>query len=116
MPAFNQFVLFLPEDRMIKLATTMIDNSGAKTLLAFVKENYYMIKAIVPWWRLTKGVLAPALDSGAVNPMAGEAILPMNFEALPEQYNGRNISIPCAGKCGGFVWRYAVAGRYLTGL
>jgi hypothetical protein len=116
LPAFNQFVLFLPEDRMIKLATTRLGSTNDLTVLSFIKREFYMLKAIVPWWRLTKGVLAPALDDGSMNPMAGEAILPMDFEALPEQYNGRNISVPCAGKCGGFAWRYTVAARYLTGL
>lgn len=116
MPAFNQFALYLPEDRMIKLATTQLGTTDSMTILKFVRENYYMIKAIVPWHRLTKAVLAPALDDGAMNPMAAEAILPMDFEQLPEQYEGRNIVVPCAGKCGGVAFRYPVAFRYLTGL
>ncbi len=115
-PVFNQFVLLLPEDRMIKLATTKLGSTDSMTLLKFIRENFYMIRDIKPWWRLTKGVLAPALDSGAINPMALEAILPMDYEQLPEQYNGRQITVPCAGKCGGVAWRYTVAGRYLTGL
>lgn len=116
VPMFNQFTLFLPEDRMIKLATTQLGTVNDISLLTFIKKEFYMLKAIVPWHRLTKGVLAPALDSGSVNPMAGEAILPMDYEQLPEQYNGRQITVPCAGKCGGFAWRYTVAARYLTGL
>lgn len=117
MPSFNQFSLFLPEDKMIKLATTRLGaGDGGMTLLKFVRDNYYMIKNIVPWYRLTKGVLAPALDGGAMNPMAAEAILPLDYEQLPEQYEGRNIIIPCAGKCGGVVFRYTAPFRYLTGL
>lgn len=116
MPAFNQFALYLPEDKMIKLATTRLGSTNEVTLLKFVRENFYMIKNIVPWYRLTKGVLGPALDSGALNPMAAEAILPLDYEQLPEQYEGRNIIVPCAGKCGGVAFRYTVPFRYLTGL
>lgn len=116
MPAFSQFTLYIPESAMIRLATLRLGTTNDYTLLKFFRENYYMIKNIVPWHRLTKGVLAPALDSGAMNPMAAEAILPLDFEALPEQYNGRQISVPCAGKCGGVAFRYPVAFRYLTGI
>jgi hypothetical protein len=116
MPAFNQFALYLPEDRMIRLATLRLGSTNEVTVLKFIQENFYMIKKIVPWHRLTKGVLAPALDDGAMNPMAAEGLLPMDFEQLPEQYNGRSITVPCAGKCGGVVMRYTVPFRYLTGL
>jgi hypothetical protein len=116
MPTFSQFALYLPEDKMIKLATTRLGSTNEVTLLKFIRENFYMIKAIIPWWRLTKAVLVPALDSGAMNPMAAEAILPLDFEQLPEQYEGRNVIVPCAGKCGGVAFRYPVAFRYLTGL
>jgi hypothetical protein len=115
-PMFSQFALFVPESAMIRLATLRLGTTNDLTLLKFIRENYYMIKAIVPWHRLTKGVLAPCLDSGSVNPMAGEAILPLDYEQLPEQYNGRQITVPCAGKCGGFAMRYPVAFRYLTGI
>lgn len=115
-PMFNQFALYLPESAMIRLATLRIGTTNDYTLLKFIRENYYMIKAIVPWHRLTKGVLAPCLDNGAMNPMAAEAILPMDFEQLPEQYEGRNISIPCAGKCGGVAFRYPVGFRYLASI
>ena len=116
MPTFSQFTLYIPESAMIRLATLRLGTTNDYTLLKFFRENYYMIKSIVPWHRLTKGVLGPALDSGAMNPMAAEAILPMDFETLPEQYNGRQISIPCAGKCGGVAMRYPIAFRYLTGI
>lgn len=116
MPSFNQFALYIPESALIVISTLRLGTTNETTVLKFIRENFYMIKDIKPWHRLTKGVLIPALDSGAVNPMAAEAILPLDFEQLPEQYEGRNIVIPCAGKCGGVAWRYPVAGRYLTGI
>jgi hypothetical protein len=97
VPQFNQFALYVPESAMVRLATLRLGTTNDVTLLKFIRDNYYMIKAIVPWHRLTKGVLAPCLDNGAMNPMAAEAILPMDFEQLPEQYEGRNIVVIRSG-------------------
>jgi hypothetical protein len=116
VPAFNQFSLYIPESNMIRLATLKLGSTDSISVLKYIRDNFYMIKDIKPWHRLTKGVLAPALDDGSMNPMAAEAILPMDFEQLPEQYEGRNIVVPCAGKCGGVAFRYPIAFRYLTGL
>jgi hypothetical protein len=116
MPAFNQFSLYLPEASMIILATKRLGSTNDVSLMKYIKENFYMIKSIMPWHRLTKAVLAPALDSGEMNPMAAAGILPMDYEQLPEQYEGRNVVVPCAGKCGGVAFKYTVPFRYLTGL
>lgn len=128
VPSFDQFVLFISAARYRRLMLKRLGSTNEVTLLKYVRENYEMIKAIVPWWRLdaanvagTNGtnnmaVLAPALDNGAVNPMAGGALLPSDYEQLPEQYEGRNVIVPCAGKCGGFVARHVVAFRTLKGI
>lgn len=125
MRMFDQFVLFLPLAHynfidMTRLSTTSPSDT---TILEFIKK-FSSLKAVVPWWRLDTagsggipiGVLAPALDNGVMNPMAGGALLPLDFEKLPEQYTGRNVSVNCAGKCGGVAIPYPVAFRYLTGL
>lgn len=120
MPFFDQYALYLPTRQYARLMTKRLGATNEVTILSFIRKNFEMIKDIRPWWRLdtadggnAMGVLVPALDTGAMNPMAGGGILPLDFEQLPEQYDGRTISVPCAGKCGGVVIRYPVAFRYL---
>lgn len=117
---FNQWTLFLPNKYKTKLKTTRLGSTNDVTLAYFIKQNFDMIKNIVFWWRLDTanggnpmGVLAPALDDGRINPYAGGALLPLDFERLPEQYDGRDVTVPCAGKCGGVVMRHPVGFRYL---
>lgn len=125
VPMFNQFSLFLPDAHLTQIATMPLNTvSGSPiTVLKFIEDNFRMIKSIVPWWRLSTAdaahgngpmaVLAPAMDNGSINPMAAGALLPMDFEQLPEQYTGRDVTVPCAGKCGGVPIRHAVAFRYM---
>ena len=122
-PMFNQWTLWLPNKYKTKLMTTRLGSTNEVTLMKFIRDNFEMIKSINFWYRLDTanggnpmGVLAPALDSGSMNPYAGGALLPMNFEQLPEQYEGRDVAVPCAGKCGGVVMRHPVAFRYLKTL
>lgn len=119
-PMFNQWVLFLPNKYKTKIKTTRLGATNDITIGKFIQENFDMIKKIVWWYRLDTanggnpmGVLAPALDNGNMNPYVGGALLPMDFEQLPEQYEGRDVIVPCAGKCGGVVMRHPVAFRYL---
>jgi hypothetical protein len=119
---FDQFVLFLPlaHYQYIDMTPRSATSPSDTTILGYISK-FSALKAIVPWWRLDTagaggipiGVLAPALDNGSMNPLAGGALLPMDFERLPEQYSGRNVSVPCAGKCGGVAIPYPVAFRYL---
>lgn len=120
---FNQWTLFLPNKYKTKLATTRLGSTNDISLMKYIRDNFEMIKKIVFWWRLDTanggnpmGVLAPALDDGQMNPYAGGALLPMDFERLPEQYEGRDVIVPCAGKCGGVVMRHPVGFRYLKTL
>lgn len=123
MPMFDQFALYLPYRYKTKMETTRIGTPNDETIMSFIEKRYSSIKSIKFWWRLDTAnagnptaVLAPALDNGAMNPMAGGAILPMDFEQLPEQYDGRSVIVPCAGKCGGMAVRHAVAFRYLRNM
>jgi hypothetical protein len=125
---FDQFVLFISAARYRKLMTLRLGATNEITVLKYIRENFEMIKKIIPWWRLDTAnsaavngtnamcVLAPALDNGAINPMAGGALLPQDYEQLPEQYEGRNVVVPAAGKCGGFIPRHAVAFRTMKGI
>lgn len=119
MRMFNQFVAFIPEGAYHILSMTQLTNTEA-TILDFISK-FPALKAVVPWWRLDtansgsrRGVLAPALDNGSMNPMAGGALLPSDFERLPEQYSGRTVTVPCAGKCGGVAMPYPIAFRYMN--
>lgn len=123
MPVFDQFALYLPQKHVTRLQLKRLGSANDMSLLRYIRENFEMIKAIRGWWRLETadaanangpmGVLVPALDNGAMNPMVGGAVLPMDYEQLPEQYEGRNIVVPCASKAGGVVFRYPVGCRYL---
>lgn len=125
---YDQFVLFISAARYRKLMTLRLGATNEITVLKYIRENFEMIKKIVPWWRLdtansvavngtnAMAVLAPCLDNGSINPMAGGALLPNDYEQLPEQYEGRNVIVPASGKCGGFVPRHAVAFRTLKGI
>jgi hypothetical protein len=117
---FNQWSLVLPNKYKTKLKTTRLGSTNDVTLAYFIKQNFDMIKDVKFWWRLDTanggnpmGVLFPALDSGQMNPYAGGGLLPLDFERLPEQYDGRDVLVPCAGKCGGVVMRHPVGFRYL---
>jgi len=126
MRMFDQFVLFLPlaHYQYVDMTPRSATSPSDVTILEYISK-FSALRAVVPWWRLdTAGpvvdgvgtplaVLAPALDNGAMNPLAGGALCPMDFERLPEQYSGRNVVVPCAGKCGGVAMPYPVAFRYL---
>lgn len=123
VPMFDQFTVIMSAARYRRLSMMKLGDNESTTVLKYIRENFEMIKRITPWWRLDTAaagspmaVLAPALDNGAINPMAGGALLPLDYEQLPEQYEGRNVIVPCAGKCGGFVTRHAVAFRTLKGI
>jgi hypothetical protein len=119
MPMFSQFTLFLPLSRYNHIDMRPRSSTSDTTILDFIKK-FSALKAVIPWWRLDTAnggnpmaVLVPALDNGAMNPLAGGALLPMDFERVQEQYSGRTVTVPCAGKCGGVPIRYPVAFRYL---
>jgi hypothetical protein len=120
---FDQFILWLPLSRYQYIDMTPRSTTSDTTILDLIKR-YSAIKAVIPWWRLdtagpsnaAEAILTPALDNGAMNPMAGGALLPSLFESLPEQYAGRSVLTHCSGKCGGVAIPYPVAFRYLRGL
>lgn len=121
IPQFDQFTLLLPTKHMTKLMTKRLGSTNEVTILKFIRENFEMIKSIRSWHRLDTaddgdpmGLLAPALDDGTINELALGALLPLDYEQLPEQYSGRQVTVPCASKCGGVIWRFPVAGRKLT--
>lgn len=118
VPQFDQFALYIPVKHMTRLMTKRLGATNEVTLLKYLRENFEMLKAIRGWHRLDTAnggnpmaVLVPALDNGAMNPLAGGALLPLDYEQLPEQYSGRQVSVPVAAKAGGVIWRYPVAGR-----
>jgi hypothetical protein len=126
MPMFTNFALWLPNYHWAQLGMMPFSlGSGVvvTTVLKYIMD-FPMLKAVEPWWRLDTAasgnlpmaILVACDDEGRMLPFLGGALLPMNFERLPEQYTGRNVTIPCAGKCGGVPLRYPVGVRYLTGI
>lgn len=132
LPMFQQWTMITPQDHLTKLASTPRSVHSDTSILEWLLTNLKRwIVAIEDWWQIdtahgvtfTNGkpnhdgtpeiLLMPALPSGACNPFAGGGLLPLDFETLNPQESGRNITIPAAGKCGGFVGRYPVAFQYL---
>lgn len=119
MPMFNQWSLVLPESWYVKAATTYRTNTDTSALEMIQRMPF--IKAVVPWWRMetadagaARAALYPALDNGAINPMAVGIILPIDYEEFaPEVHGGEHIVIPVRGKCGGAAIPYPVACRYI---
>lgn len=120
---FDQFVLWLPLAKYGQVDMTPRSATSDTTILDLIKR-FTAVKSVIPWWRLDtagpggtpQAVLTPALDDGTVNPLAVGSILPQDFEMLPEQYSGRSVTVPCAGKCGGLAIPYPVSCRYLRSL
>ncbi len=125
MPMFTQFAMWLPNEHYHALGMMPFGlgtDVQVTTVLEFIRK-FPALKAIEPWWRLDTAdegspmaVLVASDDNGRMLPMVGGGLLPMDMDRLPEQYTGRNVTIPVAGKCGGVPIRYPVACRYMPGL
>jgi hypothetical protein len=123
VPVFQRFTLLLPTDYLTKIATTPRSDTSDTTILDYILTNFRRwLAAVEDWWQLDEAdngaamaVMYPALDSGALNPLCGGAILPMDYEQLAPQESGRNVTIPAAAKAGGVVNRYPMAWRYMRG-
>lgn len=125
MPMFMQFALWLPLKHWAKIGMSPFGlgtDVQVTTVLKFM-SLFPMLKAIEPWWRLDTAdggspmaILVACLDDGKMNPQIGGGLLPLDYEQLPEQYTGRNVTVPAAGKCGGVALRYPVAVRYLKSI
>lgn len=118
MPAFNQFTVILPTSWYIKAAATYRANTDA-TALDLIQRLPF-IKAVVPWWRANsadatavRAALIPALDNGAINPMAAGAIVPFDYEQTAPQLVGFNTVVPCRAKAGGVAMPYPVMCEYI---
>lgn len=118
MPNFMQWALVLPSSWWMKAASTYRANTDTSALEMIQRLPY--IKSVIPWWRAetadggaARAALLPALDNGAINPMAVGAIVPLDYEELAAQLAGFTVSIPARAKAGGCAVPYPVACRYL---
>lgn len=118
MPNFMQWALFLPDSWYVKAATTYRANTDTSALEMIQRMPF--IKSVIPWWRAetadngaARAALVPALDNGAVNPMAAGAIVPFDYDQLAPQLSGFTTVIPVRGKAGGVALPYPVATRYI---
>ena len=119
MPNFMQWALILPDSWYVKAATTYRPNTDTSALEMIQRMPF--IKSVVPWWRAetanataAMAALIPALDTGAVNPMAAGAIVPFDYEQLAPQLAGFTTAIPVRAKAGGVAVPYPVACRYIV--
>lgn len=120
-PTFERFTLLLPPDHLTFIATTPRSDTSDTTILEFILEKMRRwIVAVDDWSALAEadagnpmGMLFPAMEGGAMHPLCGGALLPLDFKREAEQYVGRKVVIPTVAKCGGAVNRYPVGCRYL---
>jgi hypothetical protein len=126
-PMFETFSLFLPTALFHHLAlprSTQSDMSVLRWLKANLQDHG--LTAIEPWWQLDaaapgasagKGMalLAPNVESGAIHPLAGGALVPLEHTREQEQYAGRNVVVPTVTRCGGFINRFPIAFRTMFG-
>lgn len=117
-PAFNQWSVILPSTWYVKAATKYRANTDTTALELILRMPF--IKAVVPWWRANtadatavRAALIPALDNGAINPMAAGAIVPFDYDQLAPQLVGYNTVTPCRAKAGGVAMPYPVMCQYL---
>jgi hypothetical protein len=118
MPAFNQWCLILPTTWYVKAASKYRANTDS-TALDLIQRLPF-IKSVVPWWRANtadatavRAMLVPALDTGAINPMAAGAIVPFDYEQTAPQLVGFNTVVPCRAKAGGVAMPYPVMCEYI---
>jgi hypothetical protein len=117
-PAFNKFVVLLPQVNYNKAAQTPRTSTSDTTVLRYLLQNNPFIESIEEWYQLDT---AGASSSGRMmvyprDARWGGALVPIDFESLPPQENDFDINVPCRGKCGGGVVRYPVAASYMDGI
>jgi hypothetical protein len=102
---------------------SLIGSLPASTLVTRSVLDYLLtnpqIKAIVPWTKLTGAKHSGGGDRIVAyvrDPMVLGALVPMNFNRLPPQYDGLEVKVPCWSRCGGTVIRYPVAMLYCDGV
>lgn len=123
-PMFDKFVLIVPADRYTLIDTLSMPSPNANISVLERIQKFSEIAGVVQWPRLStsgaggtaQAMLAPAAPNGSIHPLAGGGILPDEFLQLPEQYEGWDVSVPCAEWCGGVVVRHAVAFRSMSGI
>lgn len=118
MPAFNQYTLILPTTWYVRASSKYRPNTDSTALDLIMRLPY--IKSVVPWWRANaadagavRAALIPALDNGAINPMAAGAIVPFDYEQGSPQLAGFNTVVPVRGKAGGVAMPYPVMCEYI---
>lgn len=114
VPAFERFTLLVPvkqDLQLMKPRSSTSDTSVKKWLL----NNLEHVEAIEPWWQC-KGRGDSASDRSMLyprNPLFGGSIVNQEFTSLAPQAQDHKIRVPCQMKCGGAVFRYPVAARYM---
>lgn len=126
MPAFPELGLLLPQTAMSYVASTPRSDNSDTTVMSWLLETNPWLKSIEDWWQCDTGdtqhsngtisVLYPIVP-GTVgcHPMAGGALIPVDFVSLAPQERGHDVRIPSKGRCGGTVIRYTFAFEYLYG-
>ena len=120
-PGFNKFTFLIPTAQYTYIATTPRSDLSDTTVLRFAIMNNPWVDSIEPWWQ---GNLAGTVDDEPGtrlvayprNPIAVSALVPQEFRPLAPQERDLEIIVPASASCGGTIWRYPVAGRYMDGI
>jgi hypothetical protein len=113
-----RYVLLIPVQQHVKIATTRIGDGSDKTILRFILENNPWLESIEPWRYCSTagsgGVARAVLYPRSEMVVAG--LVPMEFQTLPPQQRNLEYVIDCVASCGGVVVRYPIAIRYMDGI
>lgn len=116
--AFTRFKIALPIEQYNYAAQVRIGTVSDTTALKFALATSPYIESIEPWYRCDGAGSAGAdrMIAWSPDPKVVQALVPMEFRALPAQERGINMVVNCTASCGGVVARYPVAIAYADGI
>ncbi len=96
-------------------ASTPRSSTSDTSVLNWFKQNNPYVKNVVQWYRLT-GAGVGGKDRAIAfkrDPLVLEAVIPLEFEALPPQPTNFEFVVPCWARCGGVKIYQPPAVRYV---
>lgn len=117
--AFEADSIILPKTHYDLAAGTPWNTVTGESVLAIFLKNHPNIKSVSPWHLLDS---VTAAQGGETKPrgiaykkdaMILEAVIPLEFEALPPQADNFTFDIPCHARCGAIKWYQPLGGVYM---
>lgn len=118
LPAFGKWVLLLPQAQYTYIAQTPRSSTSDRTILQWAMAQNPWLESIEEWWQCDTagGSSATRACLYVRDPMCVGCVIPDEWSQEAWQYEGHHIVVPASGSCGGTVWKYPVAGRYMDAI